>query len=216
MADAHNLAWKLAAVLQGRAGVALLDTYSAEREPVGRDNAEQLGAAWTAMLSGAGLSAAPDIRQLDMGYRYASTAITPELRDGEDVVTAGTSPSVDVYRPTAAPGSRAPHVWVDRAHDVSTIDLIGPDLTLLTAPAGRPWREAAASATRHLGSPVSQPVVEVPGWPAAYGVEPTGAVLVRPDGHVAWRQRRLPDAAGSDIDQELRAAVARSLEVTRP
>jgi tetracenomycin A2 monooxygenase-dioxygenase len=145
-----------------------------------------------------------------MGYQYASTAITPELDDSENADSANTTSSSDAYRPAAAPGCRAPHVWVDRAHDISTIDLIGPDLTLLTAPAGRPWRDAAASATRHFGSPVAQPVVDVPEWPAAYGVEPTGAVLVRPDGHVAWRRRRLPDTAGTDIDHELRAAIARS------
>lgn len=216
MADAHNLAWKLAAVLEGRAGEALLATYSAEREPVGRHNAEGLGAAWMAMLSGAGLSAAPDIRQLDMGYQYASTAITPELDDPDDDMPTSPLPPVDGYRPSAAPGCRAPHVWVDRTHDISTIDLVGPMLTLLTGPSGRPWRDAAESATRQLGTPVAQPVIEAPAWQAAYGVEPTGAVLVRPDGHVTWRQRRLPDAPMPDIDRGLRAAIARSLALSNP
>jgi putative polyketide hydroxylase len=103
-----------------------------------------------------------------MGYRYDSSAIAgpvPPLPSTEDV-----SASLD-----GAPGSRLPHQWVD---GMSTLDLISPEFTLFTGSAD--WDDAA----RSLGLPV----VRIGGdWPKSVGIDDTGALLVRPDGFIAWR-----------------------------
>jgi hypothetical protein len=103
---------------------------------------------------------------------------------------------VTQYAPTARPGHRAPHVWLTRGGArISTIDLFGPRFVVLTGPDGAPWREAA----QRIATPARPALVAhtVGGdgdlgdpdgaWLAAYGLDRDGAVLVRPDGHVAWR-----------------------------
>ena len=119
-----------------------------------------------------------------MGYRYAAVVAdgSPDRSGPGD------------YVPVADPGCRAPHLWIDGGAR-STVDLFGRDPVLLTAPGGRAWRDAVADGV------VSRCVAE-PTWPALYGVGPAGAVLVRPDGHVAWRAPAPVTA--------LRAAVAAS------
>jgi 2-polyprenyl-6-methoxyphenol hydroxylase-like FAD-dependent oxidoreductase len=169
MHDAHNVAWKLAAVLQGRAGEGLLDSYEEERAAVGRRNVAETAAAWKRMFDPSGPPfAGRSIQQIDMGYQYRSSAIVDD--GGPDLDPPGAQ-----FRPTAAPGCRAPHLWL--ADGRSTIDLFDRGYVLLTAPAGAVWR----------GRGFTEVVISEPEWPALYGIEPTGAVLVRPDGHVAWR-----------------------------
>jgi hypothetical protein len=199
--DVHNLAWKIAAVSRGHASEALLDSYAAEREPVGLRNADETGTAWTRIFTGSGTPfAGRSLAQLDMGYQYRSAVITAD--DGPDADPPGAD-----YQPTAAPGCRAPHLWLDTPRGrASTIDLFDRDFVLLTAPPGNPWRNAAAVASRKLGAPVKSHVIDHPEWPRRYGVTPTGAVLVRPDGHVAWRSPALPGpAAAAAQDQVLTA-----------
>jgi len=193
MHDAHNLAWKIGMVARGHAGPGLLDTYEAERAPVGRRTAAETAAAWTRIFAGTGEPfAGRSLAQLDMGYQYASAAVTGD--GGPDADPPGAD-----YIPGAAPGCRAPHLWLDSGR--STIDLFDRDPVLLTAPAGGTWREAAAA----FGVPLTTVTIGQPAWPALYGVAPDGAVLVRPDGHVAWRAR----AAGPAGD--LAAAARRAL-----
>jgi 2-polyprenyl-6-methoxyphenol hydroxylase-like FAD-dependent oxidoreductase len=190
MHDAHNLAWKLAAVHHGRAGAALLDTYQAEREPVGARNAAETGAAWARIWSGDGSPfAGRTMAQIDMGYQYQSAAICSDGSPDAD------PPGAD-YVQTAAPGCRAPHLWL--GENRSTIDLFDRDFVLLTAPAGDAWR------TTHL--PLASHIINEPSWPELYGVKADGAVLVRPDGHVAWRSSTLP----ADPGHQLREAFAES------
>ncbi len=176
-ADVHNLAWKLAAVLDGRAGEGLLATYAVEREPVGRSAVVEARNAWVEFQNpGATPFAGRTLRQIDMGYGYASAAVVdgrPDLDEEGD------------YTPTAHPGRRAPHLRL--ADGRSVLDLFGRDLTLLTAPDGQAWRAAVPGG-------VTAHTVDQPEWPARYGVSARGAVLVRPDGHVAWRATDLPGA----------------------
>jgi putative polyketide hydroxylase len=177
--DAHNLVWKLAAVFHGHAGPALIDSYRAEREPVGSRNADETGEAWTRIFSGTGAPfAGRSLAQIDMGYQYRSAVITADGTPDAD------PPGAD-YKQDAAPGCRAPHLWLSDGR--STLDLFGTDHTLLTAPTGTGWRRAAEPAAARLGVPLSSHVITDPDWPTAYGTTPDGAVLVRPDGHVAWR-----------------------------
>ena len=104
--------------------------------------------------------------------------------------------------PSARPGSRAPHVWLERDGErVSTIDLFGDGFVLLAGPEGGAWVEAAAPRRRRTGPSWSririgegEELADPEGrWREVYGVEADGAVLVRPDGYVGWRSR-----AGAD------------------
>ncbi len=120
--DAHNLAWKLAMVLQGHADPALLATYDAERRPVGQFTVEQAYTRYvrrTAPYLGVDDAPplAPDL-DIELGYLYRSGAVIPDdddLPEGHD----------DPRHTRGRPGSRLPHVWVERdGQQVSTIDLV--------------------------------------------------------------------------------------------
>ena len=202
IADAHNLAWKLAAVLAGAASPALLDTYDPERGPVGRRNATETAAAWSRVWNPAApVFAGRSLRQIDLGYQYRSTAITGDGSPDAD------PPGAD-YVPAGAPGTRAPHLWL-RPGAESTIDLFDQDFTLLTAEPGSGWRTAADQVRPALGMTLRRHVMRPAGWPAQYGVSPEGAVLVRPDGHVAWRAAAAatdPQAAAGALVSAARAA----------
>ncbi|WP_460070866.1 FAD-dependent oxidoreductase [Streptomyces sp. YKOK-I1] len=207
--DAHNLAWKLAAVLGGWAGDGLLDTYDAERRPVAEATSAR-AAARSAEHSHPGFAPPPGaggggpqrgILNVALGYRYPRGAV------------AGADPSTPVVPDglslTGEPGSRAPHLWVRRAGErISTLDLYERTLVLLSDAddedaGGEPgaWQEAAARladrdaiplAPYRVGAARDADLTPLEGpagtdWRAAHGVGPGGAVLVRPDGFVAWR-----------------------------
>jgi putative polyketide hydroxylase len=203
MHDVHNLAWKLAHVLAGRAPAALLDTYAPEREPVGRRTAEETGTAWSRVWNRTGAPfAGRSLRQLDMGYQYRSGIVATD--GGPDADPPGAD-----YTPTATPGCRAPHLWISTLRGRrSTIDLFDKGFVLLTAPPAAEWRSAADAASRTLGVPVTSQIIAEPEWPGCYGVTPTGAVLVRPDGHVAWRRRVLPSFGEPSTEVQMGEALA--------
>lgn len=199
--DAHNLSWKLAAALHDSAGERLLDSYALERRPIAEwtvDESLNNALITVEMMEGRLSMQQAGERQADrrraegmiLGYRYESPAVLP---DGSDPPQPA-----DPYRtyvPTARPGHRAPHVWLTRdGARVSTLDLIGPEFTLMT-PAGNGWAQCAKDASGQTGVGVT--AVEIspdgsaplcgPDWAQAYGLADRGAVLIRPDGHVAWR-----------------------------
>ncbi len=93
---------------------------------------------------------------------------------------------------------------------VSTLDLLGRGFVLLTAPQGAAWREAAAALA---ASPRVESIVldgDDTGWLQAYGLEAQGAVLVRPDGHVAWRSRGAAGDATARLAAVLDAVLCRT------
>jgi len=207
--DAHNLAWKLAAHVGGWAGAGLLDTYQLERRPfaltVSEDAARNVG----------GFGQRPEQfsnRGRVLGVSYDSPAVIP---DGSDP-PAATNPVID-YIPTARPGSRAPHLWLRRSGEViSTIDLYDTSFVLLTGAAGQAWTAAAERVAPQLGIPLVSYVVgqesdlvdQPNAWPSLYAVGPNGAVLVRPDGHVAWRAATAVDDARRELAAVLRRVVS--------
>jgi putative polyketide hydroxylase/tetracenomycin A2 monooxygenase-dioxygenase len=205
--DVHNLAWKLAFVLNGWADSRLLDSYDSERRPVADNNiawSRQNGKRFGALRVALAEADAPRVAELlgeqrdhvsavgqDLGFAYAGGAIVPD----------GTPPppaSPARYRPTARPGHRAPAVWLDADRRRSTLDLYDTRFVLLVGHEARlgelgaqPWLD-----TLRIGEPpLDHPESDLH---EAYGISATGAVLVRPDGHVAWRAERLPSdpAAG--------------------
>jgi putative polyketide hydroxylase len=188
--DAHNLAWKLALVLTGAASESLLATYEAERMPL----AHQLGAIAGGLNGKRGLMTVPAglgafrvlwtmrrvLPYLSIGYGYESPAIAG---CGEPAAGPRTK-ALD-----GRPGTRAPHVWIEGlAHRSSTLDLLGRGFVLLAGPDAGTWCEAAA----RLPVPVRcERITEH----AALGIRRDGALLVRPDGFVAWRAKRSGDGA---------------------
>jgi putative polyketide hydroxylase len=196
--DVHNLAWKIAAVLGGKADDKLLDSYHAERQPFGQIVTQNSLANAMSMGRSTRQSNALPRREflneqgLIFGACYQSMAVVP---DGTPPVAV--DDPVTEYVPSGRPGSRAPHVWLMRGNEqISTIDLFGPHFVLLAGRDGDAWRRAAqgigTSWPPLMAFTVGKDgeVVDPDGnWHEAYGVDTDGAVLVRPDGHVAWRSR---------------------------
>lgn len=252
--DAHNLAWKLAAVLTGRAPDGLLDTYDAERRPIGRHNVdwavsaaahhqavldalgfghrtppERRRTAFATYFSESSIGAVARARaaevlathrggcqahDVEMGFAYEEGAIVP---DGGRPPTR--TPMRDAYHPTTRPGHLLPHAWIERdGRRLSTHDLTGAGtgFALLTGPEGTPWCEAAARVAEKFSIPIAAARIgagadyaDVDGrWEALRQVTGEGAVLVRPDNHVAWRS----GTAGEDPEGDLAAAVSRVLD----
>jgi hypothetical protein len=211
--DVHNLAWKIAAVLRGKADASLLESYHDERQPLGQiitrnSLANALSMGRTARQSN--VLPRPEFlneQGLIFGASYRSMAIVP---DGTP--PAAVDDPVTEYVPSARPGSRAPHVRLRRGSEqISTIDLFGPRFVLL-AGRGNAWLRAAQGIDMSWPPLVAYTVGEGGdlgdpdgNWHEAYGVDAGGAVLVRPDGHVAWRSR----SAASDPMEVLRAALDR-------
>ncbi|MFE5125801.1 FAD-dependent oxidoreductase [Streptomyces sp. NPDC056669] len=207
--DAHNLAWKIAAVMGGWAGPGLLETYGMERRPVAQATSAR-AAARSAEHSHPGYSAPAtedrgpqsNVMAVAMGYRYVRGAVV-----GADPA----APAVpDLFMVSAEPGSRAPHMWVHRCGvRLSTLDLYERTCVLLTGPGGTSWYEAGHRAADALGVPLDcyrvgdgpdHELAPEPGtdWAELHGTAPDGAVLVRPDGFIAWRVERSvsnPEAA---------------------
>ncbi|MFD9542832.1 FAD-dependent oxidoreductase [Streptomyces sp. NPDC060022] len=196
--DAHNLAWKLAAVIAGEAGPGLLGTYEAERLPVAKATSARASAR-SGEHSHPGYAGAPGpgggrkggMLTVALGYRYLRGAVL------------GTDPSLPVVPEgmglAGEPGTRAPHLWVERGGvRLSTLDLYEQSFVLL-CDAGHPeWRAAALRAAERLkvrleaftigsGPGADLEPANEADWSAAHGTSAEGAVLVRPDGFVAWR-----------------------------
>ena len=186
--DAANLAWKLAAIVAGHAPDSLLATYDDERRPVAQATARQslLAARQIGTVIPGLTETEADVVEeaaVVFGYRYGHPAPLPRR-----------------YEPSGDPGTRAPHAWVTVGGErVSTARLFGRPFVLLAGTDA--WSTAAASLRPSVR------VERVDGWQTAYGVEPDGAVLVRPDGVVASRLPSWSDHASDD----LAAALAHAL-----
>jgi hypothetical protein len=218
--DAHNLAWKLALVLKGFAGPGLLSSYGTERHPVGALTVEQAYSRYVLRtapnMSRDGLEpVAPDLN-IEMGYIYHSDAVVPELPDEDrNDRCVHENPRESKGRP----GTRAPHVWLQRRDEqISTLDLFGRNFALLVGREGNAWVEADwAEGAKPLGidldvHKIGENGLTDPsdGFPAAYGITPAGAVLVRPDGFVAWRGKAGDGASPERIKSVLETLLCRS------
>ncbi|GGM35679.1 FAD-dependent oxidoreductase [Promicromonospora citrea] len=156
---------------------------------------------------------------VEMGQFYTSSAVVP---DGSPKPDDERDPEL-YYVPSTVPGARFPHVWVaDTAgHKLSTHDLAPYGrFTLVTGIAGEAWADAAAKVAAELGVPL-ETVVIGPGrevidtyydWARIRGVEESGAVLVRPDTHVAWRVQSLADDPERALGEALRAVLGRAAD----
>lgn len=248
--DSFNLAWKLAYVLQGKAGEQLLDSYHDERQPVGvqvvdramqsvadmlpisgalgfrpgqtaEEGQQALHELWADSELGAqrrqALAEAVQLQNyqfnahgVELDQHYTSGAV---VDDGTEWPAAQRDPEL-YHHPTTHPGARLPHAWLTRGKEqVSTLDLTGHGgFTLLTGIGGEPWAQAAEKLAAELDIPLTARVIG-PGhddldllgdWRARREIADGGALLVRPDHHVAWRAQRLGAQPAAELEQALR------------
>jgi putative polyketide hydroxylase len=223
----HNAMWKLALVVRGRAGRGLLETYTTERHPVARWTVEQSlqnhrhvqQIAIASITGGRHTMDAADIVTaarrygnhlgVEFGAVYDSPAIAP---DGTAAPVVP-DPYSD-YVPSARPGCRAPHAWLGRGEaSLSTLDLFGPGFTILTGPDGGEWRDVARRMQADVDIPVACYAIGEAGLEdrdgvffERYGIEPSGAVLIRPDGWVAWRRTTARKTGPDDLREILHLA----------
>ncbi len=215
IADATALSWRLAAALEGWGGEALLDSYRAERAPIGEAIAGQ-AVTWalSARIHMADEPGRVDALEADdpaaeaaraairadvtrdtlsefecpgfqLGFVYADS---PVVRT--DDLTPPATTEVETYTPTSWPGARLPHVWV--ADGVSVFDRLGPGFTLLRIGADAPSGDALVAAAFDARVPLD--VVDLDSAVVADAYDDVPLILVRPDQHIAWRSRTDPDA----------------------
>jgi 2-polyprenyl-6-methoxyphenol hydroxylase-like FAD-dependent oxidoreductase len=206
--DALDLAWKLAATLQGWGGSNLLDSYEAERRQVGDRNvgasryASQGRRKWRAQYrpgigddSPAGQAARDDLVRVasveqpksnemigaELGYRYVASPIVWEEPGGPEHLFR-------TYVPTTWPGARLPHVWCEDG--TALHDRIGDGYTLLKLGGSAADSSGLETAFREIGAPFAVLDVDEERPREVYGYD---LILVRPDLHVAWRANRPPE-----------------------
>lgn len=212
--DAHNLAWKLALVLQSAAGPELLSTYEQERRPATAFTVEQ---AYTRYV----MRVAPDLPadehqplandlNIEMGYLYRSSAIVPEDAQDDRV-------HENPRESKGRPGTRAPHVWLKKdGQEISTLDLFGGHFALLAGVEAEALCGRAKAAAKRLGIDLDVHRVGADGladpassFAPAYGVGSRGAVLVRPDGFVAWRAKGEQEVSAEQLERMLAGVLSR-------
>jgi len=211
--DAHNLAWKLAMVLNGAAGDALLSTYEAERLPVAIFTTEQAYSRYVTrtapQLGVEKIQPVANDLEVELGYVYRSTAAIPEHVAGGDHENPRES--------KGRPGTRAPHLFLERdGHRISTLDLFGCGFVLLAGPEGQAWVVAAREAAARCRIPLDswQPGaggLKDPGGSCAdaYGITSSGASLIRPDGFVAWRSTNSMTPSPRILERVLASVLSR-------
>ncbi|WP_035802999.1 FAD-dependent monooxygenase [Kitasatospora mediocidica] len=212
--DADNLAWKLAAITAGRAGTRLLDSYEAERRPVARQVID------ISLDNSRNRSGYRIDDELLLSAVYRSGAVIGEGeagRPGHSAASGGDDggpTGLSAYRPSGTPGARAPHVRLTGRPGVdSTLDLVGPGFTLVTQAPDDAWQRQADDAAAAGLAVTLRPLddgrsrEEQPGsWRRICQVPDGGALLVRPDGHIAGRAEH-PGAAGQ-LHRVLRQVLA--------
>ncbi|AEW99328.1 FAD-dependent monooxygenase [Streptantibioticus cattleyicolor] len=200
--DGADAAWRLALAVGGATGPEFLDTYDAERRPVG---------------------------ELVAGQQLANYAerMAPHLRGGDDLpdlvdpmaaafgagVVDGAVELEDPLRPSARVGFRAPNATIRHdGREISVIDLFGAGFTLLTGADGHAWRTAAGAVGARLGVPVRAHLADSAECADRYRLTGRGAVLVRPDGIIAWRH---DDTAHDDATRDADRPAGRPLDEER-
>jgi 2-polyprenyl-6-methoxyphenol hydroxylase-like FAD-dependent oxidoreductase len=212
--DVVDLSWKLAATIEGWGGDRLLDSYGIERQPIGTRNVTEASGNLRRMLS---VPPHPDLlddtpqgaatrdkvgREFSetmrrewftlgahLGYRYENSPIC--WPDG----SAAPPDDPRVYVPTARPGHRAPHAFL--ADGRSTLDLFGRGFALIGFGADAAQAAPLLEAAKKRNLPLTFTAIAEPHIAALYQRK---FVLVRPDGHVAWRGDHMPEDALCIID----------------
>ncbi|HDR3648682.1 TPA: FAD-dependent monooxygenase [Bacillus anthracis] len=186
--DAHNLAWKLAAVIKGKANPKLLETYHEERYPIAKLTTYYA----SSLLFRAANREESSLNIMDglavtVGYQYSSKAIIDDSDNPH---------RMDSVELNGRPGTRAPHFFgTYDGKEISILDLLGNDFVLLTISENRTWAEYVQNVSSTLGINIKFYSVGLRGdfiaqediFSKLYGIENGGAVLIRPDAFIGWR-----------------------------
>jgi len=277
IADAHNLCWKLAAVLNGRAGEKILDTFEAERKPVAVQNSENSLVNYHRILDvpeafGLDRDALRDLARVRrsrpfrwiparwfdallklvetvIGHRMQRSFRDPAMQDkvhrtiadqiahfdrigldigyhyeGGSTISDGTTAPVPddpvtQYVPSCRPGARFPFVrFPGQCGMSSSHDFFDSNhFTLVIDGAGQPWVEAANRLSETIFSYIR--IVDVTTIEltdelqkhlrALLGIGDAGALIIRPDGHVGWRQRKAAAAPSKVLEQTFERLLCR-------
>jgi 2-polyprenyl-6-methoxyphenol hydroxylase-like FAD-dependent oxidoreductase len=212
--EAMNLAWKLAATIEGWGGPGLLESYGAERRPIALRNVGLATEAFKTITSvpaigaaAAERAAAGEAEPVVEGLRASITAFSGSefskfqyaYEESPVCVADGTPPpprGALSFTPSSRPGSRAPHAWLEGGG--STLDLFGDGFTLLRLGAAPSDGQGLCEAAERRSVPLND--VEIIDPPVA-AIYQAGLVLVRPDGHVAWRGNTCPEDPVQVIDR---------------
>ncbi|MFM8518485.1 MAG: FAD-dependent monooxygenase, partial [Nevskiaceae bacterium] len=222
--DACDLAWKLDAVLRGWGGEGLLESYEIERKPIAIRNSlisatnsdkidmvmdetpEHIGGS-TPVAEAARGELARKIRWLARQFNSAGTHLGYRYVDSPVIVPDGTAEPPDdpsQLTPSSWAGMRAPHAWL--ADGRSMLDLLGHNPVLLCFDAMDQADAEVQAAAQRLGMPLQLELVNDAVIARLYERR---RVLVRPDGHVAWRGDRLPADVEGLLDQVRGTSVTR-------
>jgi 2-polyprenyl-6-methoxyphenol hydroxylase-like FAD-dependent oxidoreductase len=201
VADAYNLAWKLAFASRGIAGPGLLDTYGAERQPISALTVEQAYTRYALRvdpsLSRDDLMPPLEDAAIELGAIYRSSAVHPDHAPEQQLD--------DPHARTWRVGARVPHVpLTDNGSQSSTLDAADRCFAVLADHGHDVWRRAAGEVEESLGvavavKPIDPGSLPEPAEPPAENAGPgwTGAALIRPDGVIAWKpQVPAAEAAG--------------------
>jgi hypothetical protein len=216
--DAVDLGWKLAARLQGWGGAHLLESYTTERKPIAMINVNEAAEmrasfdnqtpfspaisddteegrqlrdkARAAILRTRAKEFQHDSAGIELGYRYEDSPIC--VRDGTQ------APPLDhgLYVPSTWPGARAPHIWLEDGR--SSLDLFGKGFILMNLSGTITSTNTITQAAHSVGLPLQMITIDNP---QVHDTYERNFVLVRPDGHVAWRGDELPASAAVIIDR---------------
>lgn len=256
--DAHNLTWKLAAVIKGQAGPELLESYEQERRPVAIQNAdwallmfhnhavidasigidrsapesvnkESLEAYFADNAFGESLRARAAIgigtqamefhdHDIEIGFRYEHGAVIP---DGTE--PPARDPLGKRHTPVARPGHRLPHVWLELEGQREAIQDMVPAGAFVLLTDSEEWEVAVREVSAEFGVRIEVRIIgDVPGgwrdsegrWAAISGIAGGGAILVRPDQHVAWRSMGASANPAGDLREAMSTLVGRTTSST--
>jgi hypothetical protein len=215
--DAHNLAWKLAFVLKGLASARLLDSYDSERRPVAESNADFSlhNASRFMQMDEALRSGNADrihfwIRDSDNHTHSIGQSLGMVYEDGS-VIPDGTGKHLwnpRYYEPSDRPGARFPHRWLDLTRSRTTLDWFDQHFVLVAGPQADGWVEAARQLSGRGGVTLEVQRLKEAHEKDGLLLGQRGAVLVRPDGHVAWRRPWPATDAVAELGQALQSLLS--------
>jgi 2-polyprenyl-6-methoxyphenol hydroxylase-like FAD-dependent oxidoreductase len=216
VADAHNVAWKLALVTRGAAHARLLETYDAERRPIGALTVEQAYTRYALRvdpsLPQTDLMPALDDPSIELGSIYRSGAVVADATDDRQL---------DDPRARAwTVGARVPHLLLtDGGDEISTLDTVGTQFALLTSERHDVWSRTAADVGEALRVPIAVRDIATSSAPVGSSATDSAAdavpaaALVRPDGVLAWKASASTGEAAQQLGRVMSAILDAPIRV---